>query len=63
MKQDIEAYYADPNAPIRTKQDPAAWARVQAELVVIGSMKTRGLAMEADDASPSGSPVASLSTP
>ena len=63
LKQDIEAYYADPNAPIRTKQDPAAWARVQAELVVIGSMKTRGLAMEADDASPSGSPVAALSTP
>lgn len=62
LKQDIEAYYADPNAPIRTKKDPAAWARVQAELVVIDSMKTRGLAMEADDSSPNEDPVAALST-
>ena len=62
LKQDIEAYYADPNAPIRTKKDPAAWARVQAELVVIESMKTRGLAMEADDALPVDAPVATLST-
>ncbi len=47
LQQDIEAYYADPDAPILTKKDPVAWARVQAELIVIGKMKTRGLAMEA----------------
>ena len=49
LKQDIEAYYSDPAAPIVTKKDPAAWARVQAELLVIERMKTSGLALEADD--------------
>ena len=58
LKQDIEAYYADPNAPIVTKKNPAAWARVQAELLVIGRMKTRGLAMEAvDDQAPEAQPA------
>ena len=48
LKQDIEAYYADPDAPIATKKNPAAWAQVQAELVVVERMKTSGRAAEAD---------------
>lgn len=32
LKNNIEAYYADPNAPIATRKNPARWARVQAEL-------------------------------
>lgn len=32
LRQDILAYYADPDAPISTKQDKKAWAKVQAEL-------------------------------
>jgi hypothetical protein len=40
IKQDIQAYYADPNAPITTKQDPAQWAQVQADLATLASMPT-----------------------
>jgi hypothetical protein len=40
IKRDIQAYYADPNAPIGTKKDPAKWAQVQADLVTLGSMPT-----------------------
>lgn len=32
LKQDVLSYYADPNAPITTKQDPKKWARVQQNL-------------------------------
>lgn len=39
LRQDIEAYYADPNAPITTKRKPEQWARVQAELAVLGKMR------------------------
>jgi hypothetical protein len=35
LRDDILAYYADPNAPISTKQDKKAWAKVQAELDVL----------------------------
>jgi hypothetical protein len=59
LKQDIEAYYSDPEAPIATKKNPAAWARVQADLVVIRSMKTRGLAMEAEENPPPDAPLVS----
>jgi hypothetical protein len=32
LRQNILDFYADPNAPIHTKKDPAAWKRVQFEL-------------------------------
>jgi len=40
IKSDVEAYYADPNAPIVTKKNPAAWQRVQEELRVLAAMPT-----------------------
>ncbi|MFY9854103.1 MAG: zinc dependent phospholipase C family protein [Terracidiphilus sp.] len=40
IKQDIQAYYADPNAPITTKQNPAKWAQVQADLATLAAMPT-----------------------
>ncbi len=40
IKQDIHAYYADPNAPIATKQHPAQWAQVQADLATLAAMPT-----------------------
>ncbi len=38
LKFDIVNYYADPNAPIQTKKDPAKWARVQSELKTLQTM-------------------------
>ena len=40
LKNDILAYYADPDAPISTKKKPVQWARVQRELVVLQGMPT-----------------------
>ena len=40
IKEDIDAYYANPNSPITTKQDPSRWAVVQADLVTLKSMPT-----------------------
>jgi hypothetical protein len=40
IKQDIQAYYADPAAPITTKKDPGQWAQVQADLATLGAMPT-----------------------
>jgi len=40
IKLDIQAYYADPNAPITTKQDQAQWAQVQADLAILAAMPT-----------------------
>ncbi len=40
IKQDIQAYYADPNAPITTKQNPAQWTQVQADLATLDAMPT-----------------------
>ena len=40
IKQDIQAYYANPNAPITTKQNPAQWAQVQADLATLAGMPT-----------------------
>jgi Zinc dependent phospholipase C len=40
IKQDIEAYYADPNLPITTKKDPAAWNQVQTDLATLAKMTT-----------------------
>jgi hypothetical protein len=41
LERDLLAYYADPSAPIVTRKDPAAWARVQRELVVLRGMVAR----------------------
>jgi hypothetical protein len=38
LKQDIEDYYADPNAPIVTKKHKRAWQRVQTELAQLRMM-------------------------
>ncbi len=38
LKADIAHYYADPNAPIRTKKDPQKWAQVQAGLETLKAM-------------------------
>lgn len=40
IKEAIEAYYANPNLPITTKNDPAKWAQVQADLVTLKTMPT-----------------------
>jgi hypothetical protein len=40
IKEDIQAYYANPDAPITTKKDPGQWAQVQADLATLGSMAT-----------------------
>ena len=40
IKIDIEAYYADANAPITTKQDPRHWKQVQADLWTLRGMLT-----------------------
>lgn len=40
IKEDIQKYYANLNLPITTKQDPAAWAQVQADLLTLASMST-----------------------
>ena len=40
IKQDVQAYYANPNAPITTKKDPAKWAKVQADLATLDKMPT-----------------------
>jgi len=40
IQSDIEAYYADPNAPIVTKKNPDAWKKVQDELKVLAAMPT-----------------------
>lgn len=41
LKRDVLAYYADPNAPISTKENPEKWARVQAQLAALRAMNTR----------------------
>jgi hypothetical protein len=40
IKVDIQAYYADPNAPITTKKNPQLWAQVQADLGTLSAMST-----------------------
>ena len=43
LKHDLIAYYADPQAPIITKNDPKKWAQVQANLKTLATMKTIGV--------------------
>ncbi|HVT97993.1 MAG TPA: zinc dependent phospholipase C family protein [Acidobacteriaceae bacterium] len=38
LRQNILAYYSNPNAPIETKKHPKKWAKVQKELEVLRSM-------------------------
>jgi len=40
IKQDVLAYYANPDAPITTKKNPAHWAQVQADLATLATMPT-----------------------
>ncbi|HEU5351008.1 MAG TPA: zinc dependent phospholipase C family protein [Terracidiphilus sp.] len=40
IKADIQAYYANPNAPITTKKNPKHWAQVQADLETLAAMPT-----------------------
>jgi hypothetical protein len=40
IKQDVQAYYANLDLPISTKKDPARWAQVQADLVILAAMLT-----------------------
>jgi hypothetical protein len=42
LKHDLVEYYADPNAPIVTKNNPGKWAQVQANLKTLATMKTIG---------------------
>jgi hypothetical protein len=38
LKENILDYYRDPNAPIRTKKDRKAWARIQTDLGIVRGM-------------------------
>ncbi|MGA8042458.1 MAG: zinc dependent phospholipase C family protein [Terracidiphilus sp.] len=40
IKENIEAYYANPDAPITTKRDPQRWAQVEADLQTLATMHT-----------------------
>ena len=40
IKLDIQAYYANPDAPITTKKDPGVWAQVQADLATLSGIET-----------------------
>ena len=40
VKTDILAYYADPDSPITTKQDPQQWATVQHDLATLATIPT-----------------------
>jgi hypothetical protein len=42
LKHDLIAYYADPQSPISTKNDPEKWAQVQANLRTLATMQTIG---------------------
>lgn len=40
IKSNIQAYYANTDAPIATKRDPQKWAKVQADLKTLAGMST-----------------------
>jgi hypothetical protein len=42
LKHDLVEYYADPQAPIITKENPDQWAKVQDNLKILATMKTVG---------------------
>jgi hypothetical protein len=40
IKEDVQAYYQNPDSPINTKKDVTAWKHVQADLATLASMPT-----------------------
>jgi hypothetical protein len=40
IKEEIQAYYSNPDASISTKKDPKQWAEVQADLETLAKMPT-----------------------
>jgi hypothetical protein len=40
IKEDVQAYYANPDSPIATKKNPAKWTEVQADLATLAAMQT-----------------------
>ncbi|HUN86562.1 MAG TPA: zinc dependent phospholipase C family protein [Terracidiphilus sp.] len=40
IKENIQAFYADPSLPITTKKDPEKWKQVQADLVTLAAIPT-----------------------
>jgi hypothetical protein len=40
LRQNILAFYSDPNAPIETKKHPRQWKKVEQELIVLRDMPT-----------------------
>jgi len=42
VKYDITEYYADPDAPISTKQNAQQWQTIQGNLMILATMKTSG---------------------
>lgn len=40
VKEEILSYYADPSAPISTKNDPARWSNVQHDLATLATIPT-----------------------
>ena len=40
LRENVLAYYADPDAPITTKKNAGAWKRVQTELTTLRGMQT-----------------------
>lgn len=49
LKQNVRAYYADPNAPNAIKKNKRAWARVTAELQLLNRMKEGKPEMQSSD--------------
>lgn len=49
LKQDIQDYYAVPDAPITTKRDHDAWARVQQDLATLRATPARDVPAEGLD--------------
>ncbi len=54
LKQNVIAYYSDPDAPITTKKDKKAWNRVTAELQQLNEMKVGAPEMISADQAESG---------
>jgi Zinc dependent phospholipase C len=42
LRQNVLAYYADPNAPISTKKNSKAWKKVETELTTLQGMQATG---------------------
>jgi hypothetical protein len=40
LKEDVEAYYSNPDSPISTKSNPKRWEQVQADLLILKNIPT-----------------------